>query len=120
MYYADEPKNEKTRLPMSKEICVIGLLSGIYLPVTLLTPILMVLTGYNILIPLLAVLDVTLFAVAMINPVTPKRKRACRIAAVIGAVMILLIVLYYLFAYLGFYPLMSFTNTDTGYVGNLS
>lgn len=104
MYYADEPRNERTRLPMSKEIRTLGLISGIAL---IFMPFLFVLTlniGAIFVFPSLLTLDITALVICFINPATPKRKTACKVTAIIGCVIALAWFVYFMLVVLGYLP----------------
>lgn len=120
MYYADEPKKSKRRLPMSREIRTMGLVSGIALPFALFGCVLsMIVRPLAFIMPILLVADITLLTISFINPATPKRKIACKVVGAIGALILAAIIVYSLLACFGVIPLVSFTNTDPNYIGRI-
>lgn len=120
MYYADGPDRPKQRLPMSREIRTLGLVSGIALPFLLVgcaaAP---VITPLLLIMPPLLVADLTLLTICMINPATPKRRTACKVVGAVGGLILAALILYSLLVCVGVLPLVSFTNTDPNYIGNI-
>lgn len=105
MYYADEPRKERTRLPMSKEVKVIGLVSGIalvFMPVILSFSF--TVSWLLVIFPSFMILDITAFSICMINPATPKRRKVCKVLAIIGAAVALLLFVYCMLVALGYLP----------------
>ena len=119
MYYSDEPKRPKKCLPISKEIRTLGFISGMYLPVALLTPVIVAFVPTLTILAAVAVADITLFVICLINPATPKRKLICRIVGIAGGALTLLIALCCLLVLVGILPPISFTNTSPYYIGRL-
>ncbi len=98
MYYADEPKKAKNRLPVSREIRTLGVVSGIALP---FMPIICLMSlgkvPLFVLTHLLCYADITVLVVCLINPVTPKRKKISTVVAfIIGSIAVAILVCVYL------------------------
>lgn len=105
MYYADEPRKERTRPPMSKEVKVIGLVSGIalvFMPVILSFSF--TVGWLFVIFPSFMILDITAFSICMINPATPERRKVCKVLAIIGAAAALLLFVYCMLVALGYLP----------------
>lgn len=101
MYYADEPRKERTRLPMSKGVKVLGLVSGIAL---VFMPFIFAFTlsiGAIAVFPSLMTIDITALVICFINPATPKRKIVCKVIAIVGGVIALAWLVYALLVALG-------------------
>ncbi len=105
MYYADDPRNERTRLPMSKGVKVLGLVSGIalvFMPVILSFSF--TVGWLFVIFPSFMIEDITAFSICMINPATPKRRKVCKVIAIIGAAVALLLFVYWMLVALGYFP----------------